>query len=116
MIVGGSQSDQMFRLGSTWQLDAWLVPLYWLELACQGDGLDGEFSARYTTSIPPNSPAQVGAMEKNSDKMVNRATMIQDLPVDEKPREHLRALGASQLATWRLLLPCSGQALRARTC
>ncbi len=31
----------------------------------------------------------------NSDKMVNPATMIGDLPADEKPMERLRALDAS---------------------
>ena len=34
----------------------------------------------------------------NSDKMVNRATMIRDFPADQKPRERLRPLDGSQLS------------------
>jgi DNA repair protein RadC len=37
------------------------------------------------------------------DDMVNRATMIRDLPADEKPRERLRALGAGQLSNPELI-------------
>ena len=39
----------------------------------------------------------------NVDNMVNRATMIRDLPADEKPRERLRALGANQLSNPELI-------------
>ena len=39
----------------------------------------------------------------NIDKMVNRVTMIRDLPADEKPRERLRALGAGQLSNPELI-------------
>ena len=39
----------------------------------------------------------------NMDDMVNRATMIRDLPADEKPRERLRALGAGQLSNPELI-------------
>jgi DNA repair protein RadC len=39
----------------------------------------------------------------NIDNSVNRATMIRDLPPDEKPRERLRALGASQLSNPELI-------------
>ena len=39
----------------------------------------------------------------NSDKMVNRATMIRDFPADQKPRERLRALGVSQLRNPELI-------------
>ena len=39
----------------------------------------------------------------NVDKMVNRITMLRDLPADEKPRERLRALGAKQLSNPELI-------------
>jgi DNA repair protein RadC len=39
----------------------------------------------------------------NIENSVNRATMIRDLPPDEKPRERLRALGASQLSNPELI-------------
>ena len=65
--------------------------------------MDGEFSARYTTAIPRNSLARVGATDMNSDKMVNRATMIRDFPADQKRRERLRALGVNQLSNPELI-------------
>ena len=39
----------------------------------------------------------------NSDKMVNRATMIRDFPANQKPREGLRALDGSQLSNPELI-------------
>ncbi|HBJ29908.1 MAG TPA: hypothetical protein DDY93_00885, partial [Dehalococcoidia bacterium] len=39
----------------------------------------------------------------NSDKMVNRATMIRDFPADQKPRERLRPLDGSQLSNPELI-------------
>ena len=39
----------------------------------------------------------------NSDKMVNRSTMIRDFPADQKPREGLRALDGSQLSNPELI-------------
>ena len=39
----------------------------------------------------------------NSDKMVNRSTMIRDFPADQKLRERLRALDGSQLSNPELI-------------
>ena len=39
----------------------------------------------------------------NSDKMVNRATMIRDFPADQQPRERLRPLDGSQLSNPELI-------------
>ena len=39
----------------------------------------------------------------NTESPINRATMIRDLPPDEKPRERLRSLGAGQLSNPELI-------------